>query len=123
MFSITVVLDATDTPKTIRALAALATAIPATSTRRNTKLANNIVMFTVYPESGNNVGAVGPARLGFDASILRDATAANCHGDPLLPGIRTDYAPAGGGAAVYNFDTTWLTGQSGDVFQIDYDHI
>lgn len=125
MRTLTVILAADDTPTSIAALAALGTALPtAASTPKPasaTKLANNLAWFRVYPESVNNVDvANGPARIGFNNQVSR--VVATQHGTPLLPGIEEDF-PTVGTAQVYNFATTYISGKTGDQFQIQYGQV
>lgn len=102
-----VVLTADDTPATIKALAAL------------TAKFQNIAFIVIYPESGNDVDAAnGPARIG-GSDVTR--VAATAKGFPLLPGIRQgDIFPTAGLGAPYSFGELYLTGKTGDAFQLGY---
>lgn len=108
---IRVTLTATDTPATIASLATL------------TEKSKFISRFIIYAEDANNVDATnGPARIG--GSDVDRVAAGGVKGIPLLPGIL--YDEIGGvvtGGGVYSFEHIYLTGQSGDVFQIGYSHV
>lgn len=135
MYTITVTLDADDTPKSIATLAALATcvsvagtaAVIATGTTSliYKKLRSVCSFFTIRGESGNDVSAGGAgsangaARVGFDANVSRGAAAATVHGEECLPGIRYDF-PSVGAGQVYAMQNTYLCGKTGDVFQIEF---
>lgn len=126
MYSITVVLDADDTPKSIVALAALATcrssagvgAINATTQPvLFKKLTSNVAFFAIQGEKANNVDATtGSARIGFDNHV--DRTVATQHGEELIPSVRYNYPAGGGGSQMYDFNNTFITGKTNDEFQI-----
>lgn len=103
----TIVLDATDTAKTVKELLGLTTKY------------QHIVKIVLYPEGGNNSGATGPARVG-GSDVARSATPANTRGVPLVPGIidTSTFSSVGGG--VYHFDRIYVVGESGDVIQVGY---
>lgn len=122
---LTITLDADDTPKSIKTLGEL------------TEKFKNIAYFAIYAETGNDNDATnGPARIGgaqnvnapdnqdvdrvaADAGAEDDAVA---NGFPLLPGmLYTDlFQPIGAGCGVYSFETIYITGKTGDIFQIGY---
>lgn len=105
-----IVLAATDTPATLKAL------LSATTKYRN------VTRIVIYPESENNAGATGPARIGGPAAanVARAAAAADRKGIPLVPGIKdADTFPYCGGG-VYHLDLLYLTGETGDVFQVGW---
>ena len=103
-----VTLAATDTPSDIKTLASLTTKY------------RNIVRIVIYAEDGNNAGANGPARVG--ASDVDRVVAGGVKGIPLFPGITdtTTFAAAGAAAGIYDFSKIYITGETGDVFQIGY---
>ena len=124
MYTATITLTQTDptsaTP--MLSLAAYITsgaAIPASGGSKGTKKMTNILWFRVYAEETNNVDvANGPARIGFDTSTSR--VAATAHGIKLLPGLDPrDYPPCGV-AGTYDFNHTYIVGQTNDVFQIEW---
>lgn len=119
MRSITVVLDALDTSKSIYALAQLAGALPAPITdTRGLNLMKNVTALKIYPESGNNVDAAnGCARVAFQNAASR--VAATAHGLPLNPGIEENF-PCAGAERIYSLEQTFISGAVGDVFQIVY---
>lgn len=110
----TIVLTATDTPATIKDLLSL------------TDKYRHITRIVLYPEAGNNSGANGPARVGgsdvdrvaADAGVGDDAYP---NGFPLVPGIIESelFARAPGG--VYHLDLIYITGETGDIFQMGYE--
>lgn len=104
---IRVTLAADDTPASIKDLAGL------------TGKFANITSIAIYPEAANEDHATnGPARVG--GSNVDRIAAGGVQGIPLLPGIfRGDIFPNGGGG-VYSFEQIYLTGKTGDVFQIGY---
>jgi hypothetical protein len=130
MRTLTVVLDATDTPKSIAYLATLSTAIPqitdalAPTTPSGRKL-RGVLWFQIRGEAGNNIDATdGEARIGFEstnvaANFITSRVVATAHGTPLLPGITHDFISAGP-AGIYDFSTIAISGETGDIFQIHY---
>lgn len=114
MRTITVTLDADDTAKTVTELASLTTK------------KDGISAIVIYAEPGNEDDVTnGPARVGgsdvdrvpADAGAGDDAVR---NGFPLQPDtLNPDIFPYVGGG-VYSFDHIYLTGKTGDVFQIHY---
>lgn len=110
----TIVLTATDTPATIQSLLAASDKY------------RHLTRIVIYPEATNNNGANGPARVGgadvdrvaADAGVGDDAYP---NGFPLQPGIVEselfDRAPGG----VYHLDQIYITGETGDIFQLRYE--
>lgn len=132
MRTVTVKIDADDTPKSIAYLLTLATAIPQTTDANSAlptsaigRKLTHVIGFKIYAESTNNIDASnGPARIGFEntntqASFTTSRVAATANGIPLLPGIAVDYQPSGA-AASYDFRTTAISGKTSDIFQISF---
>lgn len=134
MRTLTVVLDADYTPKSLAYLATLATAIPQITdandanptTQAARKLRSRHLWLRIYPESGNNAGdgTHDPARVGFEstdvqASFVTSNVIATAHGTILIPGLYQDF-PSSGAVGLYDFRTTAISGKSGDIFQIHY---
>lgn len=134
MRTLTVVLDADYTPKSIAYLATLATAIPQIAdanadnpaTQAARKLRSRHLWLRVYPEGGNNTGDAthDPARIGFEstdapASFVTSNVIATAHGTILLPGLYQDF-PSAGPVGLYDMRTTAISGKTGDIFQIHY---
>lgn len=134
MRTLTVVLDADYTPKSIAYLATLATAIPQIADANDTnpatqaarKLRSRHLWFRIYGESGNNAGDAthDPARIGFEptdaqAGFVTSNVIATAHGTIITPGLQQDFLPSGA-VGLYDFRTTAISGKSGDIFQIHY---
>lgn len=106
MRTVTVTLIADDTPASIATLGAL------------TAKFKNVLLYRIYAESGNDVDPTnGPARIG--GSDVDRVAAGGVKGEPIIPGITNIYPPAGI-AGIYDFAHIYLTGKTGDVFQIAY---
>ena len=103
-----VTLAADDTPATLKALLAL------------TAKFDFIAFITIFAEPGNEDDATnGPARIG--GSDVDRVAAGGVKGIQLLPGILyPDLFPPINGGGVYSFEQIYLTGKTGDVFQIFY---
>lgn len=101
-------LIADDTPASLTALTGL------------TEKIDFICTIVIYPEGGNEDHATnGPARIG--GSDVDRVAAGGVKGIPLLPGILyPDLYPVINGGGVYSFNHIYLTGKTGDVFQIFY---
>lgn len=134
MRTLTVVLDADYTPKSIAYLATLAAAIPQITdandanptSQAGRKLRSRHLWMRVYSEGGNNAGDAthDPARIGFEAtdaqaSFVTSNVIATAHGTILLPGLYQDF-PSAGPAGLYDMRTTVISGKTGDIFQIHY---
>ncbi len=134
MRTLTVVLDADYTPRSISYLATLATAIPQIAdadsanptSHDGRKLRSRHLWLRVYAESGNNAGDAthDPARIGFEgtdvtASFLTSNVILTAHGTLLTPGLYADF-PSAGPVGLYDFRTTAISGKTGDIFQIHY---
>jgi hypothetical protein len=107
-------LTATDTPATVFALGGAIFASGGVFERKW----QNITKIVIYPESTNNNGANGPARVG--GSDV-DRVAAGDDGIPngvqLLPGIRdTDTFGPAGMSGPYSLKEIYLTGETDDTF-------
>ncbi len=126
----TITLDATDTPKSLYTLivTSLQDSSQAAELATFQKKFKDIARIIIYPESGNNSGVNGPARIGkgdgltkvdriaADAGATDDAAA---NGFPLLPGIiNADLFPAVGVAGVYSTEELYISGETGDIFQL-----
>lgn len=139
MRTLTVVLAADDTPRSIAYLATLGTAIPQITdaltvagmpSRESSKL-QSVGFLMIYGEAINdNDVTKGPARVtcetghdvvsaaGFKGKRALDATA---HGIQVLPGLAPTILPAPGAAKTYDLRAVSLTGKTGDVFQVFYE--
>lgn len=81
-----------------------------------TAKAKNVTWARIYAEAGNTVDAAnGPARYG-DKTV--DWTAATAKGLPIQPGLQpTDLLPCGN-SGIYDLSDLWLSGKTGDIFQL-----
>lgn len=125
----TITLAATDTPATLKSLIETSLAGDAAELALFQRKFQNLAYVAIYPESGNNSGANGPARVGkgtgltkvdriaADAGATDDAVA---NGFPLIPGIFYSdiFPPIGGGVSPYSTAEIYFSGETGDVFQI-----
>jgi hypothetical protein len=125
MYSATITLTQTD-PTDVTPMLALsayvisAAAIPASGGTKGAKKLANILWFRIYAESGNNEDAANSfARIGFDTKTSR--IAATAHGHKLFAGLEPKLYPPTGDSGTYDFNHTYIVGQTGDVFQIEWD--
>lgn len=102
-----VTLAADDTPATLKALTAL------------TSKYDFVNYLAIFAEPGNEDHATnGPARVG--ASTVDRVAAGGVHGVQLLPGILYDQLFPFAGGGVYSLEQIYITGKTGDVFQLVY---
>lgn len=102
-----ITIAADDTPATLKALTGLTTKF------------DFISYLAIFAESGNEDNATnGSARVG--GSNVDRVAAGGVQGIQLLPGILYDQLFPFAGGGVYSLEQIWVTGKTGDVFQLFY---